>query len=175
MSWLDLVLRDASMVAIHCVVHHSSFAHPRPIEGSLIVLIKLLLLGGHDASPNHSKSTWVFALTSLLLLKLVLILDWATSTDNLCIVKISSSVTLHGSIVWGSVARNVCMVRQSWSKLALVILALTALWFESSLLLEVLALVLGALLIHLLLVLHHPLILMSRAQSWCLMKLSHHF
>ena len=77
LTWLNLMLRNASMVAIHCVVHHAALAHTCSVKCALIlVLIKILLLGGYDATSNHAQSAWVFALSGLLLLILICLRIW---------------------------------------------------------------------------------------------------
>jgi hypothetical protein len=65
------------MVAIHCVVHHAALAHACSVKSALVlVLIKILLLGGDDAASNHAQSARVFALSSLLLLILISLRIW---------------------------------------------------------------------------------------------------
>ena len=51
-----LVLRDASVISVHGVVHHATFAHASAVEGPFVlVLFKLLLLRRHDASADHAQ------------------------------------------------------------------------------------------------------------------------
>ena len=100
------MLRDSTVVSIHSVVHHSALAHAGSVKGTLVlVLVKLLLLRGHDASANHAQGAGVFALSGLLLLVLIGLgigqaFDGAASSHHLCIVQImhliSSATFLDG-------------------------------------------------------------------------------